>query len=277
MSHFTDKESGEVIELTTEFVNRAHEVQGFISGSFYLLAEGLAAMADEKLYGAFGYESFKEYCMQELDFGVRQAYRYAVIGRSVSPHLQLSNSDKNESAKSISHLNKVGTTKLSEIIKRAEDQVQSLIQEGKISIGEDELTADEIADRKVKELRAMLANASEKAQKAELLEEKLRGSELENEVLAEKNANLEDFKHKHKERAESQDAIAAIIEEASKLNQRAAAALSKLDPEEMFTVATEAQQETLVATLKTMRDMVAGQCNKHIELMESVTERQIDL
>jgi len=195
-SHITDPETGEVIEITQEIRDEALQVHGQIEGAFWQLATALARIKNEQLYLALGFDSFRGYCESTLPFGVRNAYHYALVGEKIGLRLLESGS----SAKPVSHsLESIGIRKLKLIAEKAEDQINDLIREGRIKIGDELLSQDELADTSVKDLTKRLRAANDRLEKMDLLEEQKKAAEMERDYLKAENEEIKELEQEYRE------------------------------------------------------------------------------
>lgn len=273
-SHITDEDTGEVVEITPLFRDEALQVHGQIEGAFWQMATALHRIVEDRLYLALGYTSFRKYCSDTLPFKFRQAYNYALVGEKFGLRLLKDDNSVHSSAQSLESL---GIKKLQLIASKAEDQIEKLISEGKIKVDGEDLSEEELTNRKVSELKEMLKNSDKKAQRAELLEEQKKNVEMERDSLAQEKKDLKEWKDKHQERAEQQDEIEAILKRAFNLKREVMREITKLGVDEMFEVATEDQRERLVLFLDAWQKSAITHKNKHIELIEMTNEQQMDI
>lgn len=268
----TDKKSGELVNITQRDRDQALQAHGQIEGAFWQIANALHRIVEERLYLALDYTSFEAYCADTLPWKARQAYDYALAGGEFGRKL-LGDGEKHERADNIESM---GISKIKLLASKASDQVDRLIQEGKIMIGEDELTDEQIADMRVKDLRQQLKEADEKAARAELLEEQKKNLEMQNESLAEEKEDLAGWKETHRERAETQDDIAAIIERCYQLAKDMNASLMELKLQDMMEVASEDQRQELVTLLDMLGDRINGQRKRFSVVIEEIYDKQMD-
>ena len=176
-------EDGEVVTITQELREAFLMDHGKVEGAFWQIAFALARIKNTKSYLSAGFESFKDYASQALPLGVAQAYGYAQVGDSFKEY--------EEKLFHSSGMN-YGITKAKLIASQGEKEVRRLMKKGKIKFGEEMLSEEELENSTVKDLRALLKLAeqeaekyTEKAGKAELLEEKLKNADLEMQDLQE--------------------------------------------------------------------------------------------
>lgn len=274
--YIVDDDTGEEVQITPAMRDEALQLHGQVEGAFWQLATALARIKNERLYLALGFSSFKGYCADTLPFGVRNAYHYALVGEKIG--LRLLNGDSGVNPGSRSELEELGIKKLRLLASKAEDQIQRLIEEGKITIGSEEMDASQLADRRVSELKEMLQRANDKAQKAELLEEQKKNLELEKEALEEEAVELNAFKKRHLERAEQQDEIEETLQEMEHCKEQLMRAATRLGYSEHFDqVARDDQKERLVQFLGLLSDGVTRLKNKHFELITLINEESQDI
>lgn len=181
-------ESGEVIEITQEFRDEALKVHGQIEGAFFQLANALYSIKEQKLYTALGFVAFRDYCKETLPFGVRSAYNYAMIGQQYGAKLL------NSSSVDDSEIAKIGIRKLKLISDSGEEQVNSLISEGKIEVDEEEYTTEQLQKTTVNKLKQQLKKSNETAERAKELEYQKQLIDKENQDLMRENKELEQYK-----------------------------------------------------------------------------------
>lgn len=272
-----DDDTGEVVEITPELRDEALMMHGQVEGAFWQLANALATIKNKKLYLAIGdgYTRFKDYCADALPFGVRNAYRYALVGEKIGLKLLEGGSDATPVSQK---LEQVGIRKLYLLSSKADDEIKKLISEGKINLDGEDLTPDDLADRRVSELKEMLKNANEKAQKAELLEEQKKNLELEKEAVEEEVDALAEFRHRHLERAEHQQDIENTLEAMEYHREQMMKMAARLGYDEEFDpVAREDQKERLVRFLNVLADGTTRLKNKHGQLMLIINEESQDI
>lgn len=167
-----------------------------------------AEMVDQKLYKELGFETAKDY-FQVKSISIRQAYRYAQIGREIKPLLK---SGKTEFSSEISH---VGTRKLEEIVRHASEQLDGLFSEGKITLGDEEYSTDDLQEISFRELDIRLKALSKKVAKNELLEEQKKSAELERDALLKEQEEFKKRDQKYREVSDNYDAIERDIVDAT--------------------------------------------------------------
>ena len=199
----------EVFEFgTDERKNRAlildSKLNDALLDTFVISAE----LVDQKLYKELGYETAKDY-FQNKSISVSQAYRYARIGREIKPHLSLNSGSINSN---ISH---VGTRKLEEIVSRASDQLEGLFTDGKIKLGDEEYSTDDLQEISFRELDSRLKTLSKKVEKNDLLEEQNKSLQLEKKVLLKEQEEFKKRDQKYREASVTYDEMERDIVDAT--------------------------------------------------------------
>ena len=126
----------EAYELNQRIIAAAQMAQK----SLYEMCVLLKQMRDGKQYKVLGYQSFEDYCEEEVGMNRRNAYRYiAVI----------------ENIKNVTSMSQIGMTKLSLLASLSESQQEEIQQ------------AVNVEDVSVRELKAEIARLKEEKQKAD--------------------------------------------------------------------------------------------------------------
>ncbi|MEQ9279451.1 MAG: hypothetical protein RLN83_08125 [Balneola sp.] len=227
LSHITDEETGEVVEITSDLRDEALQVHGQIEGAFWQLATALSRIKNDKLFLALGYTSFKGYCKDTLPFGVRNAYHYAIVGERIGARLLESNKSTNPGSQS--KLEEMGIKRLRLIATKAEDQIESLINEGKISLDDIDLTSDDIANMTVKALKDQLEKEKTKSGKYELVSEQKKMLELEKEVLLKEQEEFKKRDQKYREASVTYDEMERDIVDATEAFAEAQKLLNRIE------------------------------------------------
>jgi len=199
----------EVFEFgTDERKNRAlildSKLNDALLDTFVISAE----LVDQKLYKELGYETAKDY-FQNKSISVSQAYRYAQIGREIKPLLE---SGKTKHSISIAN---VGTSKLEEIVRHANDQLEGLFSEGKIKLGDEEYSTDDLQEISFRELDSRLKTLSKKVEKNDLLEEQNKSLQLEKKVLLKEQEEFKKRDQKYREASVTYDEMERDIVDAT--------------------------------------------------------------
>lgn len=199
----------EVFEFgTEERKNRAlildSKLNDALLDTFIISAE----LVDQKLYKELGYESAKDY-FQNKSISVSQAYRFAGIGREIKPLLS---SGKTEFTSEIAH---VGTRKLEEIVRNASDQLEGLFTDGKIKLGDEEYSTDDLQEISFRELDSRLKTLSKKVEKNDLLEEQNKSLQLEKKVLLKEQEEFKKRDQKYREASVTYDEMERDIVDAT--------------------------------------------------------------
>lgn len=192
------------IESTPERKRLAEVLDAKLQENLFETYLILSRIVDEKLYQELNFESAKDY-FEAKKIQPRQAYRFAAIGRVIK---ELPNG-----VTSMSHLVDIGPTRLYELSINASDQVEELARKGVINIGDEELTAEQLQNTTIKDLKRKLREAEKKAEQTELLETRERANQLEIKALQKEKEELEAFKLKHASRAENIDLIERDLED----------------------------------------------------------------
>ncbi|HAH52544.1 MAG TPA: hypothetical protein DCL80_15325 [Balneola sp.] len=181
-----------------------------------------AELVDQKLYKELGYESAKDY-FQNKSISIRQAYRFAGIGREIKPLLS---SGKTEFTSEIAH---VGTRKLEEIVRNASDQLEGLFTDGKIKLGDEEYSTDDLQEISFRELDSRLKTLSKKVEKNDLLEEQNKSLQLEKKVLLKEQEEFKKRDQKYREASVTYDEMERDIVDATEAFAEAQRLINRIE------------------------------------------------
>jgi hypothetical protein len=217
----------EVFEFgTDERKNRAlildSKLNDALLDTFIISAE----LVDQKLYKELGYETAKDY-FQNKSISISQAYRFAGIGREIKP---LISSGKTEYSSEIAH---VGTRKLEEIVRHASEQLDGLFSDGKITLGDEEYSTDDLQEISFRELDERLKSLSKKVEKNELLEEQKKSLELEKKSLLKEQEELKKRDQKYRQISDDYDTIEKDIIDATEAFALVQKYITRIDGKEI--------------------------------------------
>ena len=163
-----DTETGDVVQVTPEMRARAAAARRLIEQATLAKALALATVADERLYLADGYGSFKDWVLLELGSSYRSAKDYVRIGRRLAPLFPaLSAGDglagelpqiaegqsialDSERTEAISGL---GLVKLAQLCRLDETQFSDVVERGVVTLGNEDFTLDELQEMSAREVR----------------------------------------------------------------------------------------------------------------------------
>lgn len=180
----------------------------------------MAEMIDEKLYKELGYQTAREY-FEAKQISVYQAYRFALIGRTYEPYLNSKDHKKT--------IYELGTSKIEVIARKLDDQVDRLMKDGKIQIGDEEYTDEEIKQFSFRELDERIKKMSKKVEDYEVIREQKKNAELERDHLKQRNKELEERDEKYRERSSEIEAVTSDLEAAEKAFNDFADHLDRID------------------------------------------------
>ena len=213
-----DAEENKYVEITAEKQKTAAFVHQQIVLSSFATALSIKKMFDEKLYLAFGCSTREEYAETMLPFGYRQANKYYRVASRFEPLLQLKgNSSSTEERKSTSpekwnssstnteNLEKIKglpINTLDTLIRELDDEeIDELINKGKIENEDISLTIDTIKELSQREAQKEIAKFKRKfSDKINQQEQEIKLLKAENKILLKEKSILnEKFESLEKE------------------------------------------------------------------------------
>jgi uncharacterized protein YmfQ (DUF2313 family) len=268
-------ENGLVVNSSSVLNNEPHKlaraifVDNEIRRHSISLYVNLSVMMDERLFEQLGFETAKDYITdlsQTLSITTRQIYVLASIGREFKPYALLPDGTVSENAERAAVL---GQKKLSLIAKHAKEEVAKLIEQGKIEIGDEELTLDDLKKKSVKALRDEMKEMSSKAQRTDELDAKLKLKEKENEDLLKELKELRPLKEQLTSRREIKTGLSAAGEHiAAAARIFASINISALD---------EDLQKEVAMSLNMTYDVLLSYRDKNIEIFDLLDNRYLTL
>ena len=197
-----DAETGDDVEITGAMRARVAAARRLIEQATLAKAFALQAVADERLYLADGYNSFKDWVLLELGTSYTSAKEYVKIGRRVAPLFPaLAEGDglagqlpelaeghpsglDSERSEAISGL---GFKKLAHLTRLDEARFSDVVERGVVTLGAEEFTLGELQEMSSREVAARVRD------ELTPLKDQLAEARAEAETLrAEKNALLAD-------------------------------------------------------------------------------------
>lgn len=246
-----DTETGESVEVTPEMRARAAAARRLIEQATLAKALALATVADERLYLADGYGSFKDWVLLELGTGYRSSLDYVRIGRRLAPLFpalsagdglaggvpQLTEGHPGAlDSERVSALSGLGVKKLIELTRLDEIQFSDVVERGVVTLGNEDFTLDELQEMSKREVAARVRD--------EL-------TPLKNE-LAEQNAQIETLEAEKKALLAEADASAQAVADARALEAELGPRASLLaDKRQRVTDCRDAVDRLLPALLAT--------------------------
>ena len=164
-----DTETGDVVEITPEMRARAAAARRLIEQATLAKSIALATVAEERLYLADGYGSFKDWVLLELGTSYSSAKEYVKIGRRIGPLLPgLTSGDglaseapqlaeghpsglDSERSEAISGL---GYKKLVALTRLDEAKFADVVERGVVTLGNEDFTLDDLQDMSNREVAA---------------------------------------------------------------------------------------------------------------------------
>ena len=162
-----DTESGESIEVTDEMRARVAAARRLIEQATLAKALALATVADERLYLADGYGSFKDWVLVELATSYRGALDYVKIGRRLAPLLpsitagdgQVGEAPDFSGVKSpaldserSAALSGLGVVKLAALARLDEARFSDVVERGVVTLDDETFTLDQLQDMSSREV-----------------------------------------------------------------------------------------------------------------------------
>ncbi len=172
------------------------------------------------------FKSAKEY-FETKSISIRQAYRYAYIGREIKPHLHASN--KTSSA----DLASIGVAKIEEMVRHASDEIPRLMAEGTITLGDEEYSVEDLKETSFKNLKEELKKISKKVEKNELLEEQNKTLTLEKTALEKELKEERNFNFRYRETSDSFDQIDEDLKAAASAWETVQVRLNRIESDEI--------------------------------------------
>lgn len=244
-----DEDRGEYVTVTPEMRAQAHHALHQVQGTILVTAYWIAQIYDLGLYAALGCNSKSQFVDRHLPFGVRQASKYAKIGRKLGRFLPFSdqaNADQLPSADDVNaddlpdSVQSLPMGKLSELTKLDDDDLKDYVETGQWTGPDGQTyTRDDVLDmartelgdivsERTKRLRDTVEKekdkrqqAEERAEKAEeekaALEEKLEEEEARIETAQDLERRLGPTASKLQEKRETLEEVKRHLDEALRL------------------------------------------------------------
>jgi len=184
----------------------------------------MAEIVDDRLYEELGYDNARDY-FKAKELEVRQVYRYAQIGRLIKPHLDGSDYKRQVAG--------IGSSKLQLLASKLDDQIEHLMKDGKIVMGGEEYTAEELQTLGYRDIIEQLKKTSKRVDDYEVVQEQKKNAELERDHLKKEIKELKEFEEKHRERSQTADKIESDIDIAEKAFQKFYEAIDRIDAEKI--------------------------------------------
>lgn len=235
-----DAENQEWREITQKERIIATKLHDKLLEGAYFSAILITKIIDERHYLALGCESTEEYIHTKTPYSRRQAYVLLKIGRKFAGfigngtqnNLLLNESNNisvesalkdNESESAESALNGLGITKLLELTKLEDEEINELLSTGKASINNNQLTLEELKESSAKEVSKRIAEVKKQfSGKIALLTE-------ENKQLKEEKKLLEKDAEKVKTAMELEKQYGAVASRLEDKEERLAQAEKMLN------------------------------------------------
>ncbi len=193
-------ETNKWVRITPEERKYANYIYQQFQISSVFTAIALKKIFDKKLYIALGYESKEDFILNGTNYSRAQAYRLAKVADKLSGYLPqldqnipISGQIPEEAASTIQNnnispqkdLSGLGITKLIELSKLEEDELEQFINKGSIGEDDDQLTFDEFKDITVRKA------AKELEVRTKSYKRKIKDLEDKNSALKEDKKKLE--------------------------------------------------------------------------------------
>jgi len=180
----------------------------------------MAEIVDNKLYRELGFKYAKDY-FETKQISVRQLYAYAQIGREYKPYL----SDPNHKET----FKKLGTSKIGLIASKLTDQIDSLMNDEVIQIGDETYTVEDLENTSKREFEDRLKKLSKKVEKNDLLEEQKKALELEKKALLKEQDEFKARDKKYREVSVTYDEMERDIVDATEAFAEAQKLVSRIE------------------------------------------------
>jgi len=220
-----------------------------------------AEMVDRKLYKELGFETAKDY-FQAKSVSLSSAYRYAQIGRTIKPYLSEGNNPN------VGKIVDIGTSKLEQIFKSASEQIPTLFSDGKITLGDEEYSTDDLQEISFRELDTRLKSLSKKVAKNELLEEQKKSAELERDALLKEQEQYKKRDQKYREVSDNYDAIERDIVDATEAFAQVQKYITRIDGKQIPIVL----QPRLKTLIQTIQNAGVDLAELHMDVMLNMDE-----
>lgn len=220
-------DTGEMVSISPEQRSRANALHGRVLLGVYYSAMALKQVCDEKLFLALGYGTQTEYLSTALPFGRSQAFKYLKVAEkfenvfnllpsnnlpagllsdgSDSPLEWTNEANTDDKGDVAAKFQQLGVQKLYELTSMDDDDLLTLVREGKVSTENGTISFEELQDLTAKQLALEVKKVSGKFQdKIKHLNSRIAVLEEENKLLAseaktqaEKIAYAEDIEKKY--------------------------------------------------------------------------------
>lgn len=220
-------DTGEMVSISPEQRAKATMLNGRVLLGVYYSAMALKQLCDEKLYLALGYGTQTEYLSTGLPFGMRQAFKYlkiaekfenvfnllpdsnlpaGLLSNGLESELEFTNkADTDVQGDMAAKFQQLGVQKLYQLTQFDDDDLLTLVRDGKVSTENGTISFEELQDLTAKQLALEVKKVSGKFQdKIKHLNSRIAVLEEENKLLsseaktqADKIAYAEDIEQKY--------------------------------------------------------------------------------